>query len=92
MAAIDATDDAPLADVLLRFGTDAAALLLSPSNTAMTRTVSGESVRSPEVGRLFHANGPDRLIRRFAGYLALARVVVSSARPIPDSRRPSSWL
>jgi TetR/AcrR family transcriptional repressor of mexJK operon len=71
-AAIDATDGAPVADVLRRFATDAAALLLSASNTAMSRTVSGESVRSPEVGRLFYANGPDRLIGRLAGYLAQA--------------------
>ncbi|MEP7114372.1 MAG: TetR/AcrR family transcriptional regulator [Ilumatobacteraceae bacterium] len=71
-AAIDTTTDAPAVDVLGRFATDAAALLLSASNTAMSRTVSSESVRSPEVGRLFYANGPDRLIGRLAGYLAQA--------------------
>jgi AcrR family transcriptional regulator len=69
-AAVDTTDDAIAAEVLRRFATDAAALLLSPSNTAMSRTVSSEVVRSPEVGRLFYANGPDRLIGRLAGYLA----------------------
>jgi TetR/AcrR family transcriptional regulator, mexJK operon transcriptional repressor len=71
-AAIDTTADAPATDVLRRFATDAAALLLSASNTAMSRTVSSESGRSPEVGRLFYANGPDRLIGRLAGYLAQA--------------------
>lgn len=71
-AAIDTTTDAPVVDVLGQFATDAAALLLSASNTAMSRTVSSESVRSPEVGRLFYANGPDRLIGRLADYLAQA--------------------
>lgn len=71
-AAIDTSADVPVADVLGQFATDAAALLLSASNTAMSRTVSSESVRSPEVGRLFYANGPDRLIGRLAGYLAQA--------------------
>jgi AcrR family transcriptional regulator len=71
-ATIDTTTDAPVADVLGRFATDAARLLLSASNTAMSRTVSSESVRSPEVGRLFYANGPDRLIGRLARYLAQA--------------------
>jgi AcrR family transcriptional regulator len=71
-AAIDATVGVAFADVLRRFATDAAALLLSPSNTAMSRTVSSEAVRSPEVGRLFYANGPDRLIGRLARYLAQA--------------------
>lgn len=71
-AAIDTSTDAPVGEVLRRFATDAAALLLSASNAAMSRTVSSESVRSPEVGRLFYANGPDRLIGRLAGYLAQA--------------------
>ena len=71
-AAIDTTTDALVADVLGRFATDAARLLLSASNTAMARTVSSESVRSPEAGRLFYANGPDRLIGRLAAYLAQA--------------------
>ena len=71
-AAIDATGGVAVADVLRRFATDAAALLLSPSNTAMSRTVSSEALRYPEVGRLFYANGPDRLIGRLARYLAQA--------------------
>ena len=71
-AGIDATVDLAVADVLRRFARDAAALLLSPSNTAMSRAVSSEAVRSPEVGRLFYTNGPDRLIGRLAGYLARA--------------------
>lgn len=71
-AAIDAADDAPVDEVLRRFAFDSSTLLLSPSNTAMSRTVSSEAVRSPDVGRLFYANGPDRLIGRLAGYLAQA--------------------
>ena len=71
-AAIDATGGVAVADVLRRFASDAAALLLSPSNTAMSRTVSSEALRYPEVGRLFYANGPDRLIGRLARYLAQA--------------------
>jgi TetR/AcrR family transcriptional regulator, mexJK operon transcriptional repressor len=71
-AAIDATDGAEVAVVLGRFAFDAAALLLSPSNTAMSRTVSSEAVRDPEVGQLFYANGPDRLIGRLAAFLAQA--------------------
>jgi hypothetical protein len=38
----------------------------------MSRAVSSESVRSPEVGLLFYVNGPERLIGRLADYLALA--------------------
>lgn len=76
-AAIDTTGEAPITDVPITdvlglFATEAAALLLSPSNTAMSRIVSSEAVRSPEVGRLFYANGPDRLIGRLAAYLAQA--------------------
>ena len=71
-AALNATDGAGVAEVLTQFAFDAAALLLSASNTAMSRTVSSEAVRSPEVGRLFYANGPDRLISRLAAYLAQA--------------------
>jgi AcrR family transcriptional regulator len=71
-AGIDATADQSVAQVLRQFAVDAAALLLGPTNTAMARVVSSESVRSPEVGRLFYANGPERLIRRLADYLARA--------------------
>jgi TetR/AcrR family transcriptional regulator, mexJK operon transcriptional repressor len=71
-AGIEATANQSVARVLRQFAVDAAALLLSPTNTAMARVVSSESVRSPEVGRLFYANGPERLIRRLADYLALA--------------------
>ena len=71
-AVVDASGGAAVADVLSRFAIDAAALLLSVSNTAMSRTVSSEAIRYPEVGRLFYANGPDRLIGRLAGYLGLA--------------------
>lgn len=69
--AIDATEGT-VAKVLGQFATHAAALLLSPANTAMSRTVSSEAVRFPEVGQLFFANGPNRLIGRLAGYLAQA--------------------
>jgi AcrR family transcriptional regulator len=71
-AAIEAEGNETAAEVLARFANDAAALLLSPSNTAMSRTVSSEAVRSPEVGRLFYSNGPNRLIGRLAVYLAKA--------------------
>jgi TetR/AcrR family transcriptional regulator, mexJK operon transcriptional repressor len=71
-AAIDAPDGAPVAEVLKQFAFDAAALLLSVSNTAMSRAASSEAVRSPEAGRLFYANGPDRLIGRLAKFLAKA--------------------
>ena len=82
-AAIETSADVPVADALGQFATDAAALLLSASNTAMSRTVSSESVRSPEVGRLFYSNGPDRLIARLAGYLAQAmtRAELRKANP-----------
>lgn len=71
-AAIEAEGHEPVGEVLGRFASDAAALLLSPSNTAMSRTVSSEAVRSPEVGHLFYTNGPNRLIGRLADYLAEA--------------------
>jgi TetR/AcrR family transcriptional repressor of mexJK operon len=71
-APIEATTDQTVVQMLRQFAFDAAALLLSPTNTAMSRVVSSEAVRSPEVGRLFYANGPDRLIGRLAGYLAQA--------------------
>jgi AcrR family transcriptional regulator len=72
LAAIEAHADEPVAEVLGRFAHDAAGLLLSPSNTSMSRIVSSEAVRSPEVGYLFFTNGPNRLIGGLADYLGKA--------------------
>ena len=57
MAAIDAADEAPLADVLLRFGTDAAALLLSPSTTS-------DDANGVRRIRPLSGSGPDVLFQR----------------------------
>lgn len=62
----------PVAAVLRKFATDAATLLLSPSNVAMSRIVASEATRSSEIGRLFYANGPAKLIARLAEYMAAA--------------------
>lgn len=69
-AGTDAGTDA--AAVLAGFANEAAALLLAPSTIALHRIVSSEAVRAPAVGRLFYANGPQRLIDGLATYLEQA--------------------
>jgi TetR/AcrR family transcriptional regulator, mexJK operon transcriptional repressor len=59
-------------DVLHTFGRAAAELLVSESVVGIHRIVASETSRSPDVGRLFYANGPDHLIEDLAGYLGLA--------------------
>lgn len=66
------TPGTAIADSLEGFATAAAALLLSPSNVAMSRIVSSEATRSPEIGQLFYANGPAKLIDRLAAILSAA--------------------
>ena len=70
--ALRGSSDADTADVLRRFGRDAAELLLSPSTIGFQRVVASEVNRSPAVGRLFYANGPDRLIGQLTAFLRQA--------------------
>lgn len=72
LVALEVDPNIPIEAVLHTFGKDAAALLLSPSNVAMSRIVASEATRSPEIGRLFYANGPAKLIARLAEFLGAA--------------------
>jgi TetR/AcrR family transcriptional regulator, mexJK operon transcriptional repressor len=69
---LEADPDIPIEVVMHTFGKDAAALLLSPVNVAMTRIVASEATRSPEIGQLFYANGPAKLIARLASFIGTA--------------------
>jgi TetR/AcrR family transcriptional regulator, mexJK operon transcriptional repressor len=66
---LETSADSTTADLLRQFALDAAEMLLSPSNVAILRAVSSEAARAPAVGRLFYANGPDRLLRQLATFL-----------------------
>lgn len=72
LVTLEADALAPVGTVLREFATNAATLLLSPSNVALSRIVASEANRSPEIGRLFHTNGPAKLIGRLADYMAVA--------------------
>lgn len=72
MIALRSSGAGDTARALRQFGRDAAALLLSPSTIGFQRVVASEVNRSPAVGRLFYANGPDRLIGQLAAFLRLA--------------------
>jgi TetR/AcrR family transcriptional regulator, mexJK operon transcriptional repressor len=72
LVTLEADALAPVGTVLREFATNAATLLLSPSNVALSRIVASEANRSPEIGRLFYANGPAKLIGRLGDYMAVA--------------------
>jgi TetR/AcrR family transcriptional repressor of mexJK operon len=50
---------------LLRF-------LVSPDSLALYRAIVAEIPREPELGRIFYAQGPGRLLKQLANYLASA--------------------
>lgn len=87
----DATADSPVDDVLRAFAHEAAGLLLSPSNVALSRIVASEATRSPEIGRLFYANGPAKLIGRLAEFLAAA-MERGELRPSPPGLAAAQFL
>ena len=95
LVALDATVDSPVDssvdDVLRAFAREAAGLLLSPSNVALSRTVASEATRSPEIGRLFYANGPAKLIGRLAEFLAAA-MERGELRPTPPGLAAAQFL
>ena len=72
MLALNGSASTGAAAVLAAFADEAAALLVAPSTIALHRIVSSEAVRAPAVGRLFYANGPQRLIDGLATYLEQA--------------------
>ena len=55
--------------VLLRFGHDAADLLLREEVLAIQRIVATEARRSPAIGQLYYASGPEQLVLDLANYL-----------------------
>jgi len=69
---LTSTTSSSAADVLHDFGRHAANLLLSDHVVAFHRIVAGEASRSPEVGRLYWMNGPERLLASLATFLAAA--------------------
>jgi TetR/AcrR family transcriptional regulator, mexJK operon transcriptional repressor len=70
-------------EVLRAFGREAADLLLSDSVVAFQRIVASEATRTPNVGRLFYVNGPQRLIEGLATFLrgAMERGDLRAATP-----------
>ena len=72
MLVLNSSAGTDAAAVLATFARKAAALLVAPSTIALHRIVSSEAVRAPAVGRLFYANGPQRLIDGLATYLEQA--------------------
>ena len=88
---VDSPVESPVDEALRDFAHNAAALLLSPSNVAMSRTVASEATRSPEIGRLFYANGPTKLIARLAEFLASA-MERGDLRPAPSALAAAQFL
>ena len=73
----------PLDETLTRFADSFVDLLLSPTNVAMYRIVSAEADRFPELGYIFYAQGPARVIASLGGFLqkAMARGELAKAPP-----------
>lgn len=66
------TMNANAAEVLRRFGRDAAELLLSDSVIAIQRIVASEATRFPAIGELFYNSGPSNLIDGLTTFLQTA--------------------
>lgn len=75
--------EAPLRETLMRFAESFVDLLLSPTNLAMYRIISAEATRFPELGRIFYAEGPERVIAQLGGFLkgAMDRGQLASGPP-----------
>ena len=61
-----------VADVLRDLGTRMLETMMGAQGLSLCRLVIGESPRSPELGRIFFHEGPDRVERRLTEFLALA--------------------
>ena len=81
IATLDAAGDAR--EVLHAFALQASALLLSPTNSNLSRLIASTVSRTPEIGRLFYDNGPDRLLQHLARYLKHATSHGELAIPSP---------
>jgi AcrR family transcriptional regulator len=60
------------AKVLLDLALNLLRLLGAPAALCLYRVVVAEAPREPELGRIFYAQGPGRVVARLAGYLKLA--------------------
>ena len=58
--------------------------IVEPVAISLCRTVVSESVRNPELGRIFYAAGPARVRERLAAFLTAARARGELACPDPD--------
>lgn len=57
------------AEVLRRLGLNLLNFLLRPDSLSFYRIIVAESVRAPELGRIFYAQGPGHVRRKLADYL-----------------------
>ena len=61
-----------VADVLRTIGLKMLESILKEDSISLCRTVVSESVRNPELGELFFAAGPDKVLTRLAEFLGAA--------------------
>ena len=54
--------------VLIDYANRIVNILISPPIIASYRTIAAESARSPDLGRIFYANGPDQLLTGLSDY------------------------
>ena len=71
-------------DVLRDLGSRILDAMVESIAISLCRTVVSESMRNPELGRIFYAAGPDRVRKRLAEFLTAARERGELACPDPD--------
>jgi TetR/AcrR family transcriptional regulator, mexJK operon transcriptional repressor len=76
--------EAPPREILSELGLNLLRLLVNPDSLALYRAVVTEAPREPELGRIFYAQGPARLLKQFACYLASATQNGKLCCPDPD--------
>ena len=59
-------------NVLTDYGAHLLELLLSPGTIAAYRSIAMEASRSPELGRIFYSNGPQRILDHLQQFMAMA--------------------
>ena len=83
--------DMDFATKLHQVGLEAFDLLLSDTNIAVFRTIAAETVRTPSLGRTFHAKGPAALIGLVAVFLQQA-VQSGALRPLDPHLAATHFL
>ena len=73
-----------VADVLRDLGFKMLDTMIEPTAISLCRTVVAETPRNPELGQIFYAAGPERVMLRLTQYLAAARDRGELACPDPE--------